>query len=239
MSADHDPFEVLRLPLTAIQPAETFAADLRRRVAAELGVEPDPTSLPTIDLGTRTPMTTDTTTPTTIPTGPLDPAAATPPGLATFKNPSLVVNGGQAAVDFYQHVFGATISMAPFVEPDGRIGHIELDLGGAMISVADEYPEYDIRGPRALGGTPVALSLQVPTPADVDVVVDRAVAAGAEVVFPVEDRFYGERAGRVRDPWGHEWLVQGRIEDLTVDEMQQRFAAESDPESDPESDAES
>jgi PhnB protein len=112
------------------------------------------------------------------------------------------------------------------VEPDGRIGHIELDIGGATISLGDEYPEHDIRGPAALGGTPVTMGLRVPTPADVDVLCERAVARGATMVFPVADQFYGERSGRIRDPWGHEWRVTATIEDLTVAEMQERFTAE-------------
>ena len=219
-----DPFLALRRTADRVEPAQRFADELRARLTRELGLDPTPGN---IDLGRRRPMNTrtDPDTPAEVGPEPSDPN----PVVVQFQYPHLVVQGGQEAVAFYQEVFGATVIMEPFIEPDGRIGHIELDLGGQTVSLADEYPEYDIRGPRSLGGTPVSIGLRVPTPSDVDRLVDHAVARGAEVVFAVQDQFYGERAGRIRDPWGHEWMIAGKIEDLTIDEMQARFAEETPP----------
>ncbi len=231
MSAEYEPFDILRLPVSPVAPGPSFAARLREQVADALrpaSAAPDPadntrssvpTHVPEIDLGRRTTMST----PNPVTAGVVD-QASTP--AVRFENPSLVVKGGAEAVAFYQTVFGATISMEPFIEPDGRIGHIELDIGGAMVALADEYPEYQIVGPKTLGGTPVALGIRVPSPEAVDALVALAVANGAEVVFEVKDQFYGERAGRIRDPWGHEWMVHGLNEELTVAEMQERFEAE-------------
>jgi len=234
MPAERDLFERLHLPASPVAPDPLFASRLRAQVAEALtfaatdavdGPRPSdpPTHVPEIALGRRTTMSTSTPTPSPADSRAVDPVQ-TP--AVRFENPSLVVRGGAAAVAFYQAVFGATISMEPFIEPDGRIGHVELDIGGAMVALADEYPEYQIFGPKTLGGTPVALGIRVPSPEAVDALVALAVANGAEVVFEVKDQFYGERAGRIRDPWGHEWMVHGLNEQLTVAEMQDRFEAE-------------
>jgi PhnB protein len=105
-------------------------------------------------------------------------------------------------------------------EPGGRIGHAEFTIGDALVMLADEHPEWNIRGPKALGGSPVTLHLQVD---DVDAVAARAVAAGATVVFPVKDQFYGERSGRFEDPFGHVWVLSTHVEDVSSEEMERRY----------------
>ncbi len=131
----------------------------------------------------------------------------------------LRVNNAAEAIAFYGNVFGATESFR-LVEPSGRVGHAELDLGGTMLMVSDEYPEYGINGPSAGGDVGMALHLHVD---NADEVVARALAAGAELVRPLTDQFYGERSGAVRDPFGHEWLIGHEIEKLSNEAIQQRF----------------
>ncbi len=123
------------------------------------------------------------------------------------------------AIEFYKQAFGATEKFR-LCEPSGRIGHAELDFDGATLMLSDEYPELDIRGPQSLGGTTLTLHLHVD---DADEVIRSAVAAGATVVRPAVDQFYGERSGTVRDPFGHEWNIGHEIEKLTSDEMQRRY----------------
>jgi PhnB protein len=135
-------------------------------------------------------------------------------------SPYLCVNGGTAALEFYKSVFGATERMR-MPAPDGRIGHAELQFGDSVIMLADEYPEMGIRSPRAIGGTPVTISVYVE---DVDAVFNRAVAAGAKSVRAVETQFYGDRSGQFEDPFGHRWSVATHVEDVAPDEMERRAA---------------
>jgi PhnB protein len=126
-----------------------------------------------------------------------------------------------AAIDFYARAFGAK-ELFRLVEPSGRVGHAEVKIGAATVMLSDEYPEYDIRGPRSIGATSVSNHIHV---SDVDRLFEQAVAAGATVVRPLQNQFYGERSGTVRDPFGHEWLLGGHIEDVTPEEMQRRYTA--------------
>jgi len=135
--------------------------------------------------------------------------------------PYLCVDGASAAIEFYGKVFGATERMR-MPEPDGKVGHAELQLGDSVIMLSDEYPEMDLRGPKAIGGTPVTMSVYVE---DVDGVFDRAVKAGAKALRPVEDQFYGDRTGRFEDPFGHRWSVATHVEDVPPEEMAKRAAA--------------
>ena len=135
-------------------------------------------------------------------------------------SPYLCVNGGTAALEFYKSVFGATERMR-MPAPDGRIGHAELQFGDSVIMLADEYPEMDIRSPRAIGGTPVTISVYVE---DVDAVFNRAVAAGAKSLRAVETQFYGDRSGQFEDPFGHRWSVATHVEDVAPDEMERSAA---------------
>jgi PhnB protein len=126
-----------------------------------------------------------------------------------------------AAIDFYTRAFGAK-ELFRLVEPGGRVGHAEIKIGAVTLMLSDEYPEMGIRGPRSVGATTVSIHIHA---GDVDQLFERAVAAGATVVRPLQNQFYGERSGTVRDPFGHEWLLGGHIEDMTTEEMQRRYTA--------------
>jgi uncharacterized glyoxalase superfamily protein PhnB len=131
----------------------------------------------------------------------------------------LHVKDAARAIEFYKEAFGAKEKFR-LVEPSGRIGHAQLDLGGHTLMLADEFPEYEIRGPKPSGGTTVTIHLHVD---NADEVIARAVKAGATVVIAPKDQFYGERSGRVRDPLGHEWNIGHHIEDVLPEEMQRRY----------------
>ena len=99
------------------------------------------------------------------------------------------------------------------------MGHAELTVGDSVVMVADEFLDMEIKGPKTLGGTPVALSIYVE---DADATVKKAAASGSKIVRPVEDRFYGDRSGQIEDPFGHSWSIQTHIEDVAPDEMARR-----------------
>lgn len=135
--------------------------------------------------------------------------------------PYLRVRSTAEAIEFYARAFGAK-ELFRLTEPSGRIGHAEIKIGPATLMLSDEYPEHDIRGPTSLGGTTFSMHLHV---TDVDSSFERAVKAGATVMRPLKDQFYGERSGTVRDPFGHEWLLGGSIEEVSTEEMQRRYTA--------------
>jgi PhnB protein len=135
--------------------------------------------------------------------------------------PYLRVHSAAEAIEFYSRAFGATEHFR-LTEPSGRIGHAEIKLGPTTVMLADEYPEQGIRGPRSLGGTTFSIHVHVD---DVDHAFAQAVNAGATIVRPLQDQFYGERSGTVRDPFGHEWLLGGHIETVAPEEMQRRYTA--------------
>jgi PhnB protein len=135
--------------------------------------------------------------------------------------PYLAVDDANAAIDFYMAVLGAVERMR-LAGPDGRIGHAELDIGDSMIMLADEHVEMDVRGPRSIGGTPVTLQLYVE---DVDDVFAKATLHGAKVLRPLEEKFYGDRAGQFEDPFGHRWNVATHVEDVSAEQMSERAAA--------------
>jgi len=135
--------------------------------------------------------------------------------------PYLRVRGAADALAFYRRAFGAE-ELFRLTEPSGRIGHAEIKIGPATIMLSEEYPEHGIRAPDSLGGTSISIHLHC---ADVDAVFNQSVQAGATVVRALQDQFYGERSGMVRDPFGHEWLLGGKIEDVTTEEMQRRYTA--------------
>ena len=147
-------------------------------------------------------------------------AKPVPDGYHT-ATPYLIVDGAAKALDFYQRVFGATERMR-MPGPGGKVGHAEISIGDSVIMLADEHPEIGARGPRAYGGAAVSLHLYVP---DVDAMVKKAVAAGATLLRPVEDKFYGDRMGTIEDPFGHHWHVSTHQEDVPPDEMARRAAA--------------
>jgi PhnB protein len=137
----------------------------------------------------------------------------------TSLTPYICCQNAPEAIEFYKTVFGARETMR-LAEPSGKIGHAEVEIGGSMLMISDEYPDHDALSPPSVGGTPVKLHLYVE---DADAVVARAVAAGAKVIRPVEDQFYGDRSGAIRDPFGHVWFVSMRKEALTADEVQRRY----------------
>ncbi len=140
----------------------------------------------------------------------------------TTATPYLTVRDAARALDFYTRAFGARETLRLTAPGGTRIGHAEIDVGGARIMLADEFPEMGARGPETIGGTPVTIALQVP---DVDEFVRRAVVEGATLARPVSDQFYGERAGMLTDPFGHRWHVSTHVEDVPADEMQRRYEA--------------
>jgi PhnB protein len=133
-------------------------------------------------------------------------------------SPALCVADAAAAIAFYIEVLGGVERMR-FEAPDGKVGHAELRFGDSLLMVADEYPDMGFVGPRAVGGTPVSISLFVE---DVDATFAAALAAGATEIRPVEDKFYGDRSGMFEDPWGHRWGVATHIEDMSEEEMMRR-----------------
>lgn len=133
----------------------------------------------------------------------------------------LRVQDAAKAIEFYQRAFGASEKFR-LSEPGGRIGHAELEFGGTTLMLSDEFPEYGIRGPQSIGGTSLSIHLHVD---DADALIRRAVAAGATLLRPAQDQFYGERSGTLRDPFGHEWIVGHEIEKLAPAEMQRRYDA--------------
>lgn len=135
--------------------------------------------------------------------------------------PYLSVDGAAAAIDFYRKVFGATERMR-MSSPDGKVGHAELEFGESLVMLADTFPQMGGHTPKDLGGTPVTVMLYVE---DVDAVFERALAAGGIAERPVENQFYGDRAGQFVDPFGHKWFVATHVEDVPADEMDRRAAA--------------
>jgi uncharacterized glyoxalase superfamily protein PhnB len=135
--------------------------------------------------------------------------------------PYLRVRDAAKAIDFYRRAFGAE-ELFRLTEPTGRIGHAEIKIGATTLMLSEEYPEMGIVGPQALGGTTFSIHLHVD---DADAWIARAVEAGATVLRPATDAFYGERGGTVRDPFGHEWMLGHQIEEVSTQEMQRRYNA--------------
>lgn len=137
--------------------------------------------------------------------------------------PHLVVKGASEAIDFYGKAFGAQeLCRMPMPGPDGtvKIGHAELQVGTSRLFLADEFPEYGSVGPQ--GGSPVVIHLYVE---DADAAFNQAVAAGATVVMPLMDMFWGDRYGKLVDPFGHHWSIAEHLQDLTPEQMMEGMAA--------------
>ena len=142
-----------------------------------------------------------------------------PEGLHTVT-PSLKLRDTAKAIEFYKEAFGAT-ERGRFESPGGGIMHAEIVIGDSVVMLGEEMPEMGAKGPQTLGGTPVRLHIYTE---DVDSLFARAAKAGATVLMPVADQFWGDRYGVLADPFGHEWSIATHTKDLTVDEM--RKAAE-------------
>lgn len=133
--------------------------------------------------------------------------------------PYLVVRGAAKAITFYQNAFGAQERLR-LPAPGGGVGHAELKIGNSIIMLADEFPDMGARGPKTIGGSPVSLLIYVE---DVDSVFAGAIAAGARELRPLENKFYGDRAGQLEDPFGHVWTLATHVEDVTAEQLQQRM----------------
>ncbi len=149
-----------------------------------------------------------------------NPVQPIPTGFHSVQ-PYLVVNDAARAIDFYQRAFGAKENFR-MAGPDGKIGHAEIKIGDSIIMLADEMPQSGTRSPRSLGGTTCGIFLYVP---DVDATFKQAVSAGAKQDQPVQDQFWGDRYGRLTDPYGHSWSVATHKEDVPPEELKKRAKA--------------
>jgi PhnB protein len=137
-------------------------------------------------------------------------------------------NEAAAAMRFYVQAFGAEMLEQPFVDPDGRVAHAEIRIGDSVVFVTDEGEGNGV-APASVGGQVTAImALNIP---NVDELWARALAAGCQVIYPLADQFYGDRGGRLRDPFGHQWMLSTHIEDLDREELDRRMRAWSEQES--------
>lgn len=136
-------------------------------------------------------------------------------------SPYITVNDAAKAIAFYQEAFGAAERFRLTDSATGMIGHAELTLKDGLLMLSEENPAWS-KSPKTLGGTAVKFSLMVE---NADAAIERAVKAGATVLMPPGDQFYGFRSGSIRDPFGHEWMLQHEIEKVTPEEMQKRWNA--------------
>ena len=135
--------------------------------------------------------------------------------------PYLNVRDAAGAIEFYKKGFGAS-ELTRLVGPGGKVLHAEIKIGDSVIMIAEETEEWGNKSPQTLGGTPVRIVLYVE---DVDALARQAVAAGAKLLVPVADQFYGDRSGRLQDPFGHLWLISTHTEDVSPEEMRKRTDA--------------
>ncbi len=142
-----------------------------------------------------------------------------PPKGPMSLTPHMTVKGAASAIAFYTKVFDA-VEKFRLTDPTGHIGHAELKIGDGVIFLNDESPAFGALAPPTIGGSPTRLHLYV---ADVDAVMKKAAAAGATVLRPAADQFYGDRAGMIADPFGHQWSLATRKESVSPKEMQRRY----------------
>ncbi len=137
--------------------------------------------------------------------------------------PYLIIGDGRAseAIDFYTRAFGATEIMR-MPGPNGGIMHAEIRLGNSVVMLADESPKMEAYGPKHYGGSPISLHVYVP---DVDTTTQQAAAAGAAVIRPLADQFYGDRTAGLQDPFGYKWYLATHVRDVSMEEMQQHMNA--------------
>jgi len=135
--------------------------------------------------------------------------------------PVLIVKNGDEAIEFYKKGFGVE-ERSRMKGPDGRIAHAELKLGDSVFMLSDEYPEMECHSPKTIGGSPVSMYVYVE---DVDSVFNKAISAGAKALDPVKDQFWGDRHGRLEDPFGHLWSIATHKKDLSEEEMKKAAEA--------------
>jgi uncharacterized glyoxalase superfamily protein PhnB len=129
--------------------------------------------------------------------------------------PFLTCRDASRAIEFYKQAFGA-VERGVMKDPDGKVLHAELMIGDSIIMLGDEFPEYGALSPQSLGGSAMGLHIYLD---GVDAAFDRAVKAGAQVEMPLADQFWGDRYGKLKDPFGHKWSIGTRIKDVSMDEL--------------------
>jgi len=137
-----------------------------------------------------------------------------PEGFRTVT-PHLVIKDAAGAIEFYEKAFGAEV-VARMDGPGGKVMHAEIKIGDSRIMLGEEWPDFGVVGASTLGGSPVTIHMYV---ADVDAAYDRAVKAGAKATMPVADQFWGDRYGKLEDPYGHHWSIATHTTDYTEEEM--------------------
>jgi PhnB protein len=137
-----------------------------------------------------------------------------PEGYHTLT-PFLTVRNAERAIEFYKQAFGAQ-ERGVAKGPDGKVMHAEVKIGDSVIMLSDEFPEFGSLSPQSVGGSPMGLHIYIE---NVDAAFDRAVKAGAQVEMPVMDQFWGDRYGKLKDPFGHKWSIATHVKDMSADEM--------------------
>ena len=137
-----------------------------------------------------------------------------PEGMHTVT-PHLICADAANAMDFYMKAFNA-VEISRMPGPDGKLMHGSFRIGDSVLMINEENPEWGTMGPKSLKGSPVTIHLYVE---DVDAVVEQAARAGAKVTMPVADMFWGDRYGKVEDPYGHQWSIGTHVRDVTPEEM--------------------
>ena len=133
-------------------------------------------------------------------------------------NAYITIKDCSSAIEFYKKAFGATEG-ARLLMPNGLIGHAEVMIEGSLLMMADENLEWGNKSPLTIGGNPMTFGLYVE---DADIAFQKAIDAGATLVMPITDMFYGDRVGQVMDPYGYKWMITTHIEDVSFEEMQKR-----------------
>ncbi len=133
--------------------------------------------------------------------------------------PALVVDGAAKAIEFYKRAFGAE-ELGRFPGPGGKLMHAEIKIGDSVVMLSDAFPEWGCASPASKDSSPVSLHIYVD---DADAVFSRATGAGAKVMMPLMDAFWGDRYGKLKDPFGHEWSIATHKFDYTREEMQKGF----------------
>ncbi|WP_250464535.1 VOC family protein [Caballeronia sp. GAFFF2] len=143
-----------------------------------------------------------------------------PPGMRSLT-PHLTCAGAAEAIDFYMRAFNA-VELGRLPGPDGKLMHAMVKIGDSVLMLVDENPTFGMLGPKAIKGSPVTIHLYVE---DVDATFTQAIDAGAEVTMPVAEMFWGDRYGRLVDPFGHQWSLASHVRDVSPEDMQKAMTA--------------
>jgi PhnB protein len=139
--------------------------------------------------------------------------------------PHFTVKDGRAALEFYRAAFGAEVLYSLTDPADGRLGHAEIRIGQSVLMLNDEYPDFGALAPDTIGGSPVSFYVEV---TDADAAISRALAAGATLLRPAADQTHGDRSGMVLDPFGYRWSIGHKLEEVSAEDMQRRWNAETE-----------